>query len=452
MRLFSWLGNGKQADPAERRRPHRSARRRAIFRPRLELLEDRALPSSYTAATTSALIADINAANKAGGTNTITLTAPTTSPYVLTAVNNTSKGTNGVGANGLPVISSKKGDNLTIIGNGDTIERSTAAGTPAFRLFDVASGSSLTLENVTLQNGLAQGLGTLGQGGAIFNSGTLTVSGSTVSANTGSGAIANDGTLTVNDNSILSDNVGGGIFNAAMGMLTLSNSTLLDNPAGGGGGGIYNDGTAAVSASTLSGNSASEGGGIVNGGTLTLTGSTLSNNTASGQGGEGGGIWNGGTLTISASTLTDNTALQDGGGIYSGHGTLTITGSSLLGNSSFYGGGIYIGGGGTLTISGGSILSGNTAGYEGGGIYIYSGTVTISGSTVGGTLPGNSAAVAGGGIFVNMDGTLTVENSSSITGNIAPVGFGADVYNLGVLYLDSTSTIGVLDGNPAVAI
>jgi hypothetical protein len=29
---------------------------------------------------------------------------------------------------------------------------------------------------------------------------------------------------------------------------------------------------------------------------------------------------------------------------------------------------------------------------------------------------------------------------------------GADGYNLGVLYLDSTSTIGILDGNPATPI
>ena len=49
-------------------------------------------------------------------------------------------------------------------------------------------------------------------------------------------------------------------------------------------------------------------------------------------------------------------------------------------------------------------------------------------------------------------GTVTVKNSSSITGNTAPVGFGADVYNQGVLYLDSSSTIGILDGNPAVRI
>ncbi len=57
----------------------------------LEHLEDRTLPSSYTAASVSDLIADISAANTAGGANTITLTAPTTSPYALTTANNASK-------------------------------------------------------------------------------------------------------------------------------------------------------------------------------------------------------------------------------------------------------------------------------------------------------------------------------------------------------------------------
>jgi hypothetical protein len=42
---------------------------------------------------------------------------------------------------------------------------------------------------------------------------------------------------------------------------------------------------------------------------------------------------------------------------------------------------------------------------------------------------------------------MTVENSSSITGNKVN-GFDEDVDNLGVLYLESASTIGVLDGNP----
>jgi hypothetical protein len=42
----------------------------------IEQLEDRLTPSNFTAATVSDLIADINAANRQGGTNTITLSAP----------------------------------------------------------------------------------------------------------------------------------------------------------------------------------------------------------------------------------------------------------------------------------------------------------------------------------------------------------------------------------------
>src|SRR5215471_16076966 len=101
----------------------------------LEALEDRTALSNFNAATVSDLIADINAASTAGGTNTITLTAPTSNPYVLMAVDNSSNG-----ANGLPVIANK--NILTIVGNGDSIERSTASATADFRLFDVVKGAS----------------------------------------------------------------------------------------------------------------------------------------------------------------------------------------------------------------------------------------------------------------------------------------------------------------------
>ena len=46
---------------------------------------------------------------------------------------------------------------------------------------------------------------------------------------------------------------------------------------------------------------------------------------------------------------------------------------------------------------------------------------------------------------------LTVKNSSSIKEN-SYSGVFADVVNTGVLYLDGTGTIGVLDGNAAVLI
>ena len=71
-------------------------------------------------------------------------------------------------------------------------------------------------------------------------------------------------------------------------------------------------------------------------------------------------------------------------------------------------------------------LSGNSATY-GGGIYNHASSVTISGST----LTTNVASTAGGAIY-NDGSTVIVKNGSSITGNTAPVKFGADVYNQGV--------------------
>src|SRR5262249_27368299 len=185
------------------------------FRPWLETLEDRTLPTVFNLTINPAmdpsgavkeLITDMNSANSAGGTNTLNLYAG--GVYDLTAVNNSTNS-----ANGLPVISGggKKAaaDNLTISGNGDIIQRDTSA--PAFRLFDVAQGASLTLENVTLQAGKAFGSGAAADGGAIYNQGTLTLNGATVQGNTAQGsdgapadggAIYNQGTLTLNGTTV----------------------------------------------------------------------------------------------------------------------------------------------------------------------------------------------------------------------------------------------------------
>src|SRR5262245_44967147 len=72
---------------------------------RVEVLEARAVPAAFTAASVADLIADINAAN-AGGSNTITLVAGVR--FTLTAADNTT-----YGATGLPVITAN--DDLTII-------------------------------------------------------------------------------------------------------------------------------------------------------------------------------------------------------------------------------------------------------------------------------------------------------------------------------------------------
>lgn len=457
--LQKWTSNRLQRKNAQRRgTPPR-------FRPRLEALEDRCLPSNYTAGSVPALITDINAANQAGGTNTINLTDNTT--FDLTAVNNT---TNGV--NGLPIISGggKKvaADNLTIIGNGDIIQRDSAA--PAFRLFDVASGGSLTLENVTLQGGLAFGSGTAADGGAIYNLGTLTLINTIVQDNTAQGSNGAAGAIK-NRNQIIApqagaDAEGGGIW--TNGTVKLENGTLIgitngyyplygqgnkalgghggaaggqlgmNGGAGGGGfgGGLYQaGGSVTVTDATLAGNVAVGGyggsdyarssisgyGGGASGGGLYIASGTLvmsSNDTVKTNWAMGG---NGGQFFAGNSHEGGTGGAGSGGGIYVGSGTVTLQSVALLSNRA------QGGDGGMLNLTGGVTdafwqevhgLGGNGSG---GGLYVGGGTVTLTGVTVTGNaagagvsgglgIPNGSPGVAsGGGIYIVSQATLSLD-------------------------------------------
>ncbi len=202
------------------------------------------------------------------------------------------------------------GAGLTIDGGSADI---TISGDNQYHVFEVGSGAKLTLSNLTVAHSTAF------RGGGIHNSGTLTVSNSTLSDNRAGGA-------------------GGGIYNLA-GTVTVSNSTLSGNSANSSesGGGIfnYNGGTLEVSNSTLSGNSAPIAGGIYNAGTATVSNSTLSGNSASLFGGGIDNLW---MLEVSNSTLSGNSAPNGGGGIQNGGGATatlknTIVAKSLSGGS-----------------------------------------------------------------------------------------------------------------------
>ncbi len=468
--LFSSQLLNRTSNPA-RRAPHRPASPR--FRPRLEVLEDRCMPSTLTVTNPGD---DVNVAGTlrydvahAQSGDTILITpALHGAPIVLTQ--------------GELLLT----QNVTIVGLPNNPE--TISGGGASRVFEVASGAQVSLSNLILTDGdgvasptrsdpndggggalLIDSGATLTVrdstlsgnsatfGGGVFNFGTLTVRDSTLCGNSASihgGAVDNEGTVSVN-NSVLSDNFGGTqgggtIFNF-FGMVNVSDSLLSGNSVVGFlgfGGAIYNlgFGTVTVSDSILSDNSVTRGGGAIfnNLGSLAVSNSLLFNNSA---GIFGGGILNGrGSLTLSNSLLSGNTAAN--GGAIVNSGTLTVSNSTLSGNSAADGGAILNGFHsliGVMTVSN-SLLSGNTAA-NGGAIYNDSGsTMTVTSSQ----LSDNTASIDGGAIFNNL-GTVTIENSSSITGNTASV-LGGDVYNLGVLYLDSTSLIGGLDGNPAVPI
>jgi hypothetical protein len=243
------------------------------------------IPTSAGAAvacTETALVGAINAANAANGGNVV-LTPGCT--YTLTKAN-------AIGANGpdgLPIITTA----ITLTGDNNTITRSTAVGTPAFRIAEVGSAGNFTLKLVTLSNGSA-----MGAGGGILNLGSVTLTGSGLTNNTASGT-------------------GGGLSNADVSApgtgttATFTNSTVSGNTAAGRGGGIYNGlrGTLTTTSTSLKSNRSSQaqGGGIavINSTATTMTSSPVSAN--SGSAGAGGIFRLGGTMTTTSSPITGNT-------------------------------------------------------------------------------------------------------------------------------------------------
>jgi CSLREA domain-containing protein len=180
---------------------------------------------------------------------------------------------------------------LTIDGPGAnflTVQRSTAAGMPFFRIFDL-DFESVTISGLTIANGSEPN----NEGGAIRNKGFLTLNSVTISGNSAS--------------------IGGGIYNFnSDSQLTIHNSTISGNTASTGGG-IENQGTLTLTGCTIAGNTASngEGAGIKNNATAAITNCTISGNTVTNMGLSGGGLLGnpaGATTTLKNSIVAKNSA------------------------------------------------------------------------------------------------------------------------------------------------
>lgn len=283
--------------------PRRGPGNEAVFGARFNVASSRSAPVTV---------------HRVGGDNTIVLAPNVT--FDLTAVDNTTNG-----PNGLPVISGggKKlaANNLTIVGNGDTIQRDPASSTPAFRLFDVAQGASLTLKDVTLQGGLAFGSGAAADGGAIYNQGTLTLIGATVQNNTAQGSNGTAGKTgkRSSDGQAGADAAGGGIWSS--GTVTLQASAILQNnkALGGMGGEAYKQGDG------NGGGGEAFGGGLYEAsGSVVMNNATLASNQASG--GEGG------ARLFGYHGISGNGGGASGGGLYLASGTLYMSNDTVQNN------------------------------------------------------------------------------------------------------------------------
>ena len=349
--------------------------------------------------------------------------------------------------------------NLTITGadaSSTIVQAAAPPGTATDRVFLINSGVTVTIEDITIQNGNIAGAA----GGGIYNNGMLTLNNSVVSGNTagqgGGGIFNNDTTLILND-SIVSDNStaasGGGITNnRSASVLTLNNSTVRDNIATGAGGGIMNNtGVLIISNSTISGNSSgSNGAGILTQGPnqplSSITYTTFSNNSA---GGAGGGIFQGGALSnVSYSTFSNNSATSgggmynvasivslnynffsynsasagNGGGIYSAAPITTLSNSTFLNNSATSGGGIY-NTAPITTLSSGTFSDNSATNGNGGAINTYH-----IGSLSNSTFSGNSASNGYGGAINNNNFIGSILNST-FSGNSAVAGGGVSNLN-----------------------
>jgi hypothetical protein len=232
--------------------------------------------------------------------------------------------------------SSLKGQTITLtsgellINTGVTIQgpgaaQLTISGGHASRVFDVTSRQPVVLTGLTISNGFSQ----TGGGIDVPASGSvLTVSACTISnchAGEG-GAIRNFGTLTISGSTIQLNNAtvsGGGIYNADGGKLTMSQSTMFHNSTYLNGGGIYNQPFSIA----------------------TLTDCTLSSNQSLASGGVGDILGGGGlyvdfdaTVSLTNCTLSLNKSLEDGGGIAvnaafsTSAGILKLTNTIVAGN------------------------------------------------------------------------------------------------------------------------
>jgi CSLREA domain-containing protein len=203
---------------------------------------------------------------------------------------------------------------LTINGPGASllsVQRSSANGTPNFRIFNITSSTAnVAISGLTIANG---NVVSVSFGGGIYNTGTLTLTNATISGNS-----AGFG--------------GGGIYDDFGSTLTINGSTISGNSGtGGGAGGILNNGTLNLINSTLSGNMATGGnGGAVAGGTVVLINSTISGNSA---GSNGGGIFQNGMNGGSVKSRNTIIALNTAPAAPDVYGALTSEGFSLIGKN-----------------------------------------------------------------------------------------------------------------------
>lgn len=198
-----------------------------------------------------------------------------------------------------------------------------SAGAAGFRILDVNATGTLRVQGIFITG--ATTTTPSEEGAGIQNAGSLELNRVTLSGNTATGG--NGGGLA---------NTATGHASVVLSLISSNKATFTGGPTGAGGG-ILNRGDLTLSRSRIIANDAGDGGGGID--TLganarsNIVQSTIENNTGDTIG--GGGIFNSGTTSLTRTLVTRNKATGaggQGGGIYKFSGTVTLANSSVIAN------------------------------------------------------------------------------------------------------------------------
>lgn len=445
--------------------------------PRLEMLESRLAPSTFTVTAVGdagggSLRKALADADNHAGPDTIVFHLPAPPLHseniiTLTSGDLTSKG------------------NVTITGPG--AGRLIIDGNNADRIFFI-NDTVITADSPTIISGLSIIHGNAaGYGGGIFSYESLTLKNVVISGNVSSqsgGGVsvlgnASAGTKVGVSNSLIAGNIatgyGGGLHLSNLKSITISKSVVTGNSAGSNsGGGMYSEingaGTGiAITGSLIFGNSASYGGGLsLNNNSslprakITVSACTIGDNKSTGNGAIGGGglFVTHGAAVITGSTISNNTAVYFGGGIQASNMPgLTISKCTISGNRTTNTNATYQGGGGVFVLGTGSATTspvkitdsrfiGNRSAGDGAGLLAGDGlALTISGTT----FSGNRADSFGGGIstfgFLLNKVDLTVSGSTFANNSSGQSGGGIEAYGAGLISISTSKVSGNVASN-----
>lgn len=216
----------------------------------------------------------------------------------------------------------------TIDMNGHSIDRSVDDPKAEGYVMYVNKNVSLTIvDNSKDKDNVITGGNNIGNGGGIYNDGTLTLQNINISGN-----------HTIRDSKVYG--TGTGIY--SNGALTMTNCIVENNDGDGGGAGVHALGNLTIDGGSIRNNlSNSKGAGVrVGGKASTITNCNITGNTMK----NGGSISNGGgvyfdclnnkmNLVITGCTITNNSVNEYGGGIYSAGGEILVKDCTISGNS-----------------------------------------------------------------------------------------------------------------------